>query len=395
MKLLVEKRLSGPLNVVWAPLLVVFLTANPSPLPAARQHLAAGELELVVFDLDVKQFSEEDTPAAVEVLARAGEAALSKPDLVLALQFAQMALRLRPEDALALEVGARAARSQKQYGPAERYADRWVTQSDGGARARLLRAELAMDEGEWENGLQLVSGVPEGDLTDGERVRLTGVNDTCHQQAAEKRAGLSQMKSVEGALDAVKERAKVKPPDRRVSAHLVYCMADSDCQSGAHCSQVVLWTDASWKQTLTAPRNWMEPSLDDSTWRPSVEQGPAGVSPWAQQVSMPDGTPAQWIWHRESRGVGDTATVYFRKHFTTAIPELTLTMTADNSYEVYVDGDRVGGANIFFPSLRYALDLLPGAIHVLAIRAVNSGGPGGAIADIRSSLSFCQPGPPR
>jgi mycoredoxin len=188
-------------------LALLLLLAGP-PLADAKQHLEQGKLDEVLFDLDGKALAESDKPAAADLLARAGEAALKKDDELLALQFAQMALRLAKDDPHALEIGARAARTAKQYSPAEDYADRWVRSGAAHGRALLLRAELATDQGEWEHGEDLVSGVKESELPADERPRLQLVKQTCKRMLADHRASVSTLKSLERRLDAAAEQAK-------------------------------------------------------------------------------------------------------------------------------------------------------------------------------------------
>jgi glutaredoxin 3 len=192
--------------------LLLVLAAAPSPLAAAREHLAAGKLDDVLFDLDGKPLDEGDKPAAAEVLAKAGQAALKGNDAVLSLQFAQMALRMHPTEPLALEVGARAARAQQQYGPAEDYTDKWLNGSHS-PRAKLLRAELATDQGDWKEGLNLVTGVHDRDLPTEERPRLKLVRETCEKEIAERRSITSEVKTMEARMEAAAERAKKIRPE--------------------------------------------------------------------------------------------------------------------------------------------------------------------------------------
>jgi hypothetical protein len=192
--------------------LLLVLAAAPTPLTAAREHLAAGKLDDVLFDLDGKTLLDADKPAAAELLAKAGQAALQKGDPVMSLQFAQMALRLKPNETLALEMGSRASRAQQQYGPAEEYADKWVATTHD-ARARLLRAEIATDQGDWQQGLDQTAGVHERDLPDDERPRLKLVRETCQKEIHERKATSSEMKALEAKLETAAEKAK-RMPDR-------------------------------------------------------------------------------------------------------------------------------------------------------------------------------------
>jgi glutaredoxin len=192
-------------------LLSVLLAADAAPVAAAKAHLAAGQLDDVLFDLDGKTLSDSDKGPAADVLARAAQAAWRKDDDVMTLQLAQMALRLSADQVLALEMGARASRAQKQYSPAEDYSNRWVEASHGNARARLLRSELATDQGEWQQGLDVAQPVKEADLSPDDRARLKLVRDTCKKELAERHVNIKQVKSIEAKLDVAAEKARRMP----------------------------------------------------------------------------------------------------------------------------------------------------------------------------------------
>lgn len=120
-----------------------------SPIDAAREHLTAGQLDEVLFDFEGQTVPPKDVPKAAEVLADAAAAAYDKKDLALALQFVQRSLKFDANRERALEVGARVALAQQEFGAAEGYADRWIRQAPRSGPARLLRAQLAFEAGEW------------------------------------------------------------------------------------------------------------------------------------------------------------------------------------------------------------------------------------------------------
>ena len=128
-------------------LLLLLLAA--APLDTAREHLKAGRLDDVLFALDGKTFEGGDKAKAATLLGEAAQGAMAKGDDFLALQFAQMALKLNPEEGRALEAAARASLKQQQFEAAERYADKWILTDVKNGSARLLRAELAAEAGEW------------------------------------------------------------------------------------------------------------------------------------------------------------------------------------------------------------------------------------------------------
>lgn len=178
------------------------LAVAASPLDDAKAHLAAGKLDDVLFDLDGKSIPETDRPMAAAVLAEAARAGLQAKDLVLSLQFAQMALRFDAKEPLALETGARASLAQKQFDPAEDYADRWMKAAPRSGRARLLRAEIALEEGEWTKVLALTRELDAKTVSDAERTRLLEVVRTATQELGERNAARTQAQAFERQLEA-------------------------------------------------------------------------------------------------------------------------------------------------------------------------------------------------
>ena len=135
--------------------LLLLLLSTAVAVRDARQHLAEHNLDQVVFDLSGKQLEGQDAQDAATVLGAA--AAESRADTLLSLQFAQMALNFDPQQLDALEFCARAAFAQKQFDLAEPCADRWVKASRRSASARLLRAQIALDEGAWKLAANIAS----------------------------------------------------------------------------------------------------------------------------------------------------------------------------------------------------------------------------------------------
>jgi glutaredoxin len=183
-----------------AALLLLFLSGTP--LDDARKHLAAGKLDDVLFDLDGKTFAENDRPLAAAVLAEAARAGLEAKDLVLALQFAQMALRLDKKEPLALETGARASLLQKQFDPAEDYADRLMALNPKAGPPRLLRAEIALEEGEWAKVVSLCRDVDARQLSEADRQRLLSVVQSAMRELGERDAARSEAKTLQTQVEA-------------------------------------------------------------------------------------------------------------------------------------------------------------------------------------------------
>ncbi len=204
---------------------LMILVLAGSPLDAARRHLADGKLDDVLFDLDGKTFAEAERPLAASVLAAAARAGLEKKDFVLALQFAQMALRLDKKEPLALETGARASLVQKQFDPAEDYADRWIAQAPKAGEPRLLRAEIALEEGEWKKVIALTREVDARLLSAADRQRLLVVVQSAMKELGERDAARSQAKTMEieleAQLKAAVSNARSLPPSRAVARKVI------------------------------------------------------------------------------------------------------------------------------------------------------------------------------
>lgn len=135
-------------------LLLVALAASASPVEAARAHLEKGQLDDVLFDLEGKKLSAAEQPEAVKVLAQTSRASLAAKDAVMALHLASMALKLDARSAVALEAASRAAFAQQLFEDAERHCDAWLAVEPKSQAARMLRAELAAEAGEWPRVLE-------------------------------------------------------------------------------------------------------------------------------------------------------------------------------------------------------------------------------------------------
>jgi tetratricopeptide (TPR) repeat protein len=121
--------------------------------------LKAGKLDDVLFALDGQTFTGDDKPKAAALLGDAAKAAVQKKDELLALQFAQMALKLDPKQPAALEAAARTSLSQQQFDAAEKYCDSWIEVEPENAQARLLRAQMAVDNADWQIAIDQLATV--------------------------------------------------------------------------------------------------------------------------------------------------------------------------------------------------------------------------------------------
>jgi len=185
-------------------LLLLLLTA--APLDAARDHLKAGQLDDVLFDLDGKTFAEDDKPKAAALLGEAAQAAVKKADDLLALQFAQMALKLDPVEVNALEAAARTSLKQQQFEAAEKYADRWILADLKSGAARLLRAELAVEAGEWDLA---VDQLDQGKFARGpEAEKAKALRAKASKELKERKASLTSIATLERQIAEATAKAK-------------------------------------------------------------------------------------------------------------------------------------------------------------------------------------------
>lgn len=165
-------------------LLVVSLAASGSALSTARDQLARGELDQVLLTLEGQSFSGPERAEAAQLLAEAGRRGLAQDDSLFALQCAQRALRDAPKLPLALEVGARAGLAQRQLDLAEGYANRWAASRPQDAAPRLLRAEIAAQEGDWAEVVHQTAPLRASTLSPAERAQKEQLTGRAHAALA-------------------------------------------------------------------------------------------------------------------------------------------------------------------------------------------------------------------
>lgn len=200
-----------------------------SPLEDARANLAAGQLDEVLFDLEGKTFTGAQQAEAADLLTTAGRKSLEKKDAVMALQFAQMALRLSASHPGALEVGAKAAHTQQLFGPAEEYTDRWVAAKKGEPAPLLFRAQLALEQAEWKKALALTDGLNVDALSAAEKTSLTQLRAKAEAELADRASATNEVKAMESRLVAAQEQATrdARASDRSTATKSVAKGADS------------------------------------------------------------------------------------------------------------------------------------------------------------------------
>jgi hypothetical protein len=148
-------------------------------------------------------------------------------------------------------------------------------------------------------------------------------------------------------------------------------------------SAVVL-TDARWRMFVgpEAPEGWQRLVYNDSWWKMAVDEGEASASPWGLAPDCRGQTSAHWIWHYLSNAAEDKDTVLFRRSFVSSGTEFWLSIAADNEYQAWLDGNLVGQGRDWKHMDQYIVKAAPGT-HVLAVKVVNQGGPGGLVAEVR------------
>ncbi|MCU0701661.1 MAG: hypothetical protein MUC96_34570 [Myxococcaceae bacterium] len=194
---------------------LLVLTLSATPLETAKTHLDAGRLDDVLFALDGQTFGKDETPRAAALLGDAARLAVAKKDELLAMQFAQMALKLDPKQPQALEAMARTARSQQQFELAERACDDWLALDGANPQARLLRAELANDAGEWDRALSLLEGLK---LSGPDAKRAQAAKTKAAREAADRKTSLTAVRSLERQL-ALAQTRHVPGEGPRVAAN--------------------------------------------------------------------------------------------------------------------------------------------------------------------------------
>lgn len=189
-------------------LLLLLLAA--SPVDAAKAHLQKGQLDEVLFDLEGKKLTATEQPEAVKVLSAASRAALDAKDAVMAQHLAAMALKLDAKSTPALEAASRAALAQQEFTAAERHADAWIAADPSSPDARLLRAELAAEAGEWDRVLEQLAAA-KLDTPAARTLRTRAQNEKSQRESA-----MSELRGLTKAMEAAAK--KPLPPGPPVPA---------------------------------------------------------------------------------------------------------------------------------------------------------------------------------
>lgn len=196
--------------------------------------------------------------------------------------------------------------------------------------------------------------------------------------------------AVQRQLD-LEEQARRAPAELALALDLprgdqqALALALQDLVARERLRRVTLVSDATWKVAVgsSAPEGWQRLDFDDSTWRPAVAQGRLGVWPWQPVTGFAAPSNAEWIWHYVSNEGDDQTSAVFRRRFASTRTELTLTITADNEFEAFVDGVWRAAGRDWQQSVSVPVRLEAGREHVIAVKVVNWAGPGGLLVDLR------------
>ncbi len=144
-------------------------------------------------------------------------------------------------------------------------------------------------------------------------------------------------------------------------------------------------SDSSWKCWDEDVNNWEEIDFDDSSWRTVDSPHEYSMSP--QSIQWMKSTTAKWIWDSHSEQDGSDETIYFRKTFelTTTPVQAVLAITADDRYDVYINGERVerDESDSEDAELYSAARYLRKGENVIAVEVRDYGEQEGLLADLR------------
>lgn len=229
-------------------LVASLLTTAPSttsPLEEARALLKKGDLDGVLFTLEGKTFEEGQRQDAAVLLASAARESHARKDAILALQFAQMALRLDAQQPVALEAAARAQLANEQFAEAELLADRWIAATDR-ADAILFRADLALSQADWRRALLLSTSVRERSPSSLQKQQAARIEAAASRELASASSARRELEKLDADLAAAAEKAATESRSSEFasatkarSAVIVYGF-----KGCGFCTKVMRWLEA-------------------------------------------------------------------------------------------------------------------------------------------------------
>ncbi len=141
----------------------------------------------------------------------------------------------------------------------------------------------------------------------------------------------------------------------------------------------------SWKVLPYWDGDWMAPGYDDAAWAKAWMLDEPLTAPW--NGAFTEGAPASgsWIWKHDARQDWSACcwdSAAFRATFLADSPRYRLSITADDYYYLYVDGEYRGGGWSWQQLDHYDLELTPGTEHLIAVFSYNQSGPAGVFVDL-------------
>ncbi|KDQ34234.1 hypothetical protein PLEOSDRAFT_163900 [Pleurotus ostreatus PC15] len=149
-------------------------------------------------------------------------------------------------------------------------------------------------------------------------------------------------------------------------------------------------TDETWRTVASAapPKDFQLPATDDSKWGFAALQGIYAKTRWGA-VALPPVlgfNDSKWIWSSDHKnGAAPKGVRAFRKTVNECAKvavSATVLIIVDDSYTLYVNGEKVGAGNSYTRSQAWTILNLHPTFNTFAISAGNIGGPAGVLATI-------------
>ncbi|MBI3799704.1 MAG: lamin tail domain-containing protein [Deltaproteobacteria bacterium] len=143
-----------------------------------------------------------------------------------------------------------------------------------------------------------------------------------------------------------------------------------------------LGTSSAWKVSAQEEPGWNTVGFDDRSWVAATAYGNYGVEPWGTRATgIPVDTPAQWIWTADN---DSNDTVYLRYSFSVepVVTKSEVTISVDNTYELYLNGALVGTGNDWFDAHTFYDLALQAGRNVIAVKGTNADLIAGMLAEI-------------
>jgi hypothetical protein len=141
-------------------------------------------------------------------------------------------------------------------------------------------------------------------------------------------------------------------------------------------------TSRAWKVATEEEPGWSNGNFDDSHWSFATEYGEYGVYPWGTRAfGFPVLTPAKWLWSADNER---DDTIYLRNSFFVAPsgPVADITVSADNAFELYLNGILIGSGDDWLTAQTYPQLALHSGANVVAIKAADAGEIAGLLVEI-------------